>query len=97
LLTASLSRLVLSRGLGKIPDDEFPVIRKSHYFSEILGNVPEFLKKLEKFGKIWENLGKFGKLWERDLGDIPASEETVTELRRVISATEQGTSRADVH
>jgi hypothetical protein len=34
------------------------------------------------------------------LGDIPASEEseeTVTELRRVILATEQGISRTDVH
>jgi hypothetical protein len=72
-------------------------IGNSHNFSEILGNVPKFQKYLGTFGNFWELLGKIGNLWERDLGDIPASEETVTELRRVILATEQGISRTDVH
>ncbi len=56
--------------------------------SEILGNVPNFWENLGNFGKLWETLGNFGKLWELDLGDIPASEQTVTELRSVILATE---------
>jgi hypothetical protein len=50
-------------------------------FSEIFGNVPkisEFWGNLEKIGEIWEILRIFGK---RCLGDISASEETVTVLR----------------
>ncbi len=76
-----------------------------HKFSEIVGNIPKSSKKgeyLVKFGSFWELLGTFGiRNWERDLGpilgDIPASEETVTELRRVILAMMQGISRTDVH
>ncbi len=61
--------------------------------SEILGNVLNFGKLFRNFGKIWKTLGNFGNsVWE-----IPASQEIVTELRSIISATEQGTSRADVH
>jgi hypothetical protein len=60
-------------------------------FSEILGNVPNFWETLGNFGKLWET---FWNYWELDLGDITALEQTVTELRRVILATEQGTSRA---
>jgi hypothetical protein len=59
-------------------------------FSEILGNVP-------KFWEILGNFRKFALIWERGLGDIPALEETVTELRRIILATEQGTSLTDDH
>jgi hypothetical protein len=71
-----------------------------HKFSEILGNVPKvpkFPKYLGTFGNFWELLGTFGNFWGRDLGDIPASEEIVTELRRVVLATEQGKSRTYVH
>ncbi len=60
-------------------------------------NFGKFWETSGIFGKLWETLGNFGKLRERDLGDIPASEETVTELWRVILATEQGTSRTDVY
>jgi hypothetical protein len=62
----------------------------SHKFSEFLGNIPKFQNHLGNFGKFWEILGILGSFWERVLGDIPASEEIVTELRRVILATEQG-------
>ena len=68
--------------------------------SDILGKVPKF----RIFGNVWERLGTFGNYWELlgtfgngYLGDISASEQTVTVLRHVILATEQGSSRADVH
>ncbi len=66
-------------------------------FWETFPNFGNFWGIFGNFGNFKENLRNYGKFWGRDLGDIPASEETVTELRRVILATEQGKSRADVH
>jgi hypothetical protein len=87
---------------GKLPryrttEKHVKLMENCHKLSEIFGKCSQIPKI---FGNVWENLGKFGKIgnfWERYLGDIPASEETVTELRRVILAAEQGTSRTDVH
>jgi hypothetical protein len=56
----------------------------------VLKFVPKFRYFLGTFGKLLETFGNFGNFWERYLGDIPALEETATELQHVILATEQG-------
>jgi hypothetical protein len=60
-------------------------------------NFGKLWETLGNFGKFWKTLGNFEFVWDRDLEDIPASEQTVTELRRVILATEQATSRTEAH
>jgi hypothetical protein len=76
------------------------VLRIVTYFLKFWETFPNF-DEFGKFGKIWEYLGIFGEIWEilgtGRLGDISASEGTMTALRHVILATEQGTSRADIH
>jgi hypothetical protein len=66
-------------------------------FWETFPNSQNIWETLGNVGKCWEMLGNVGNIWERDLGDISASDETMTELRGFILTTDQGTSRPDVH